>query len=209
MFIQTSRTALWFAFLFLSSSIYCGAKNAPPPAGMTISVYNDANVPTDVIASAETTATRIFRQAGLEVKWLLCTPSPDPAGKTACTDVSFPGHLHVRILPRSRNLTSSTLGVSYLSADGIGCYTDIFFAPIANLHAASGPEVGPILGHVIAHEVAHLLLGTNSHSKRGIMRAQWQRQEVLSAYKGELLFTREQSQIMSRRLSRAMLTAGD
>jgi hypothetical protein len=177
---------------------------------MTVSVYNDASVLPDAMASAEATAARIFSLAGLQVKWVFCTPFPDfSPDAAACNHVSFPTHLHVRILPRSRDLTNSTFGLSYLSADGIGCYADIFFAPIADLHARSGQEVGPILGHVIAHEIAHLLLGTNSHSDAGIMRAQWQREELLWVDKGELLFTQEQSQVMRRRLLTARQAAGD
>jgi len=52
----------------------------------------------------------------------------------------------------------------------------------------------------MAHEIAHLLLGTNSHAAEGIMRAQWQKDELLSASKGELLFTPRESQVMRERL---------
>ena len=210
MFIQTTRTAFWFASFLLPLNPCLGAKGSPPPAELTISVYNDANVPANAMASAEATAARIFRSARLKIHWALCTSSanftPDTA---ACEEVAFPSHLHVRILSRSRNLTGSTFGLSYLSAAGIGCYADIFFVPISELHARSGQEVGPILGHVLAHEVAHLLLGTNSHSDAGIMRAQWQRKELLWVDKSELLFTQEQSQVMRRRLLTARQAAED
>jgi hypothetical protein len=209
-FMQTSWKALWFALSLLSSGPCFGAKSGAPSAWMTISVYNDANVPADAIASAETTAARIFRSAGLEVRWIVCTPSTDPAPKAAaCSQVAFPSHLHVRIVPRSRNLTSSTFGVSYLSADGTGCYSDIFFAPIVDLHSSSGQDIGPILGHVMAHEIAHLLLGANSHSEAGIMRAHWQGKELVGTSKGELLFTEEQSQAMRQWLSMARQAVGD
>jgi hypothetical protein len=32
---------------------------------------------------------------------------------------------------------------------------------------------GQILGHAVAHEIGHLLMGTNSHSSRGLMRGNW------------------------------------
>jgi hypothetical protein len=209
-FMQTIRKVLWFALFLLPSSPCLGAKSVAPPSGMTISVYNDANVPADAMASAEATAGRIFRLAGLEVRWILCTPSADPAPTAAaCSEVAFPSHLHVRILPRSRNLTSSTFGVSYLSVDGTGCYSDIFFARIMNLHSSSGQDTGAILGHVMAHEIAHLLMGMNAHSSFGIMRAQWQKEELLKASKGELLFTDDESQLMRQRLSVARQAVGD
>lgn len=202
MFVQTIRKTLWFGVFLLHSSLCIVPLSAATSARMTVSVYNDASVPADAMASAEATASTIFRQAGLEVEWIQCAVSrgkvPD---SLSCSEAVFPRHLHVRILPRSRNLTSSTLGISYLSADGTGCYSDIFFAPVADLHSASGRAVGPILGLVMAHEIAHLLLGTNSHSAIGIMRARWQREELLPAGKGELLFTRAQSQVMTERLA--------
>jgi hypothetical protein len=212
-FMKTHGKVLWFAWFVLSllpAGPCFGANSVVPPSWMTVSVYNDANVPADAMASAEATAARIFRLAGLEVRWILCTPSADPVPKSAaCSEAVFPSHLHVRILLRSRNLTSSTFGVSYLSADGTGCYSDIFFARILNLHSSSGQDIGAILGHVMAHEIAHLLLGMNGHSAFGIMRAQWQKEELLRASKGELLFTEEESQLMRQRLSVAKQAVGD
>ena len=131
------------------------------------------------------------------MKWISCVPSAEAtAGPVACSEAVFPSHLQVRIISRSRNLASSTFGVSYLAADGTGCYSNVFFSPAAILHSAYGQDIGSILGHVMAHEIAHLLLGINSHSQFGIMRARWQREELLRASKGELFFTEHESQIM-------------
>jgi hypothetical protein len=202
--VQTIRKSLWFASLFLPLATCFAAPRVAEPVQLTVSVHNDAKVPAGAMASAEVTASRIFRQAGLAVKWVVCGRSLDTAPESAsCIEAAYPTHLHVRIVSRPRNLTNSTFGVSYLAADGTGCYSDIFFARIANLHSSSGQEIGPILGHVMAHEIAHLILGMNAHSPFGIMRAQWQREELLKGSKGELLFTQQQSQVMRQRLSSA------
>ena len=37
---------------------------------LTVSVYNDAGVPADVLSRGEQEASRIFRQGGIKVKWL-------------------------------------------------------------------------------------------------------------------------------------------
>jgi hypothetical protein len=57
-----------------------------------------------------------------------------------------------------------------------------------------------MLGHVISHEIGHLLLGTNSHSPSGIMRAQWDREQLSLAVAGLLTFTKSQSRRMTDRL---------
>jgi hypothetical protein len=212
MLVGTIRRLLWFGVLFLFLPIIAGASGARGAGAseLMVSVYNDAGMPVDVLVSAETVASRIFREAGLHVAWLQCSGSGEQVSAASCAEVVVPTHLHVRIRARSRNLAGSTFGISYLAADGSGCYSDVFLAPITHLHAISGQGVGTVLGHVMAHELAHLLLGTNSHSDTGIMRAQWHKEDLLSASKGELLFTERQAQVMRQRVSSvAPLAVGD
>ncbi len=45
-----------------------------------------------------------------------------------------------------------------------------------------------ILGHAAAHEIGHLLLGSNSHSPQGLMRARWSRQDLQNAGIGQSSF---------------------
>jgi hypothetical protein len=172
---------------------------------IAISVFNDANVAPGMLASAEASASRVFHHAGLETEWVDCPASPSgTSGNTRCTTAEFPRHLHVRILPRSRTLTGSTLGTSYLGADGTGCYSDVFFEPIASLNLNSGETVGVALGLVMAHEIAHLLLGSSSHASTGIMQGHWQGKELLAANRGRLQFTPEESRTMRAKLYAAV-----
>ena len=57
-------------------------------------------------------------------------------------------------------------------------------------------EVQIILGCAIAHELGHLLLGTNSHSDKGIMQPRWEPNQVRQLMMGTLLFSTEQSKLM-------------
>jgi hypothetical protein len=50
-----------------------------------------------------------------------------------------------------------------------------------------------ILGCMMAHEIGHLLLGSDSHSENGIMRGQWEREDVWQAMVRRKLFTAEQA----------------
>jgi hypothetical protein len=84
-------------------------------------------------------------------------------------------------------------GVAFLSADGEGCYSDVFFDQAMELHATWSVALAEILGTVIAHELGHLLLGSNSHSGVGIMRAHWQGEELRRLSRGGLGFTNEQA----------------
>jgi hypothetical protein len=53
-----------------------------------------------------------------------------------------------------------------------------------------------VLGHVMAHELGHLLLGSNAHSRQGIMCPNWHAGELRLASMGGLLFSEEQGRFM-------------
>ncbi len=119
-----------------------------------------------------------------------------------CASFEWPTRLAVRIVPRSAHATSEVFGVAFLSAEGTGCYSDIFYDRATKLHADWNVGLSDLLGNVMAHELGHLLLGSNSHSRAGIMRAHWQGEELNLLSRGNLWFTREQGEQMRGKLNR-------
>jgi hypothetical protein len=152
---------------------------------VTVAVYNDAGAPADLLMQAENIATRVFEQAGVNVKWINCPVVVQglPDSET-CRKAIFPTYFQQRTVPPHPGLSESSFGVSNLSPEGIGCYSYVFYARVAEQHCRNEQNAAVLLGHVTAHEIAHLLLGTNSHSASGIMRAHWYPQELASADKG-------------------------
>ena len=86
--------------------------------------------------------------------------------------------------------------MAFLSAEGTGCYSDVFYDRATELHANWNVGLADILGNVMAHELGHLLLGSNSHAGTGIMRAHWQGEELRRLSQGGLWFTNEQGDHM-------------
>jgi len=131
--------------------------------------------------------------AGLRPPGRVGAPAPTWSGleNLDCAIVEWPTHLAVRVVPGRS--TSEVFGVAFLSADGEGCYSDVFFDQAMELHATWSVALAEILGTVIAHELGHLLLGSNSHSGVGIMRAHWQGEELRRLSRGGLGFTNEQA----------------
>jgi hypothetical protein len=207
--VKTLERCVWFGVILLTAADGCLPKTADAMQHLgeplvNVAVYNDADAPAGAIAEAEAAAARIFRQAGLEVQWLNCAlPGETQAQFALCTQAVFPTHLQLRILRRPRGVAVSTLGLSYLAAHGTGCYSEVFYAEAVDLGVRFGQKAAVILGHAMAHEVGHLLLGTNSHSAFGIMRAHWQPEDLTSAGQGMLVFNRAQSQLMTQKLSSA------
>ena len=203
MFKKTLRKSLWLGVVL---AVLCSAAWSKVPVlkelPVTVSVHNDGGVPIETILKAESEASRIFLQSGLQIRWLNCPlPPVDSADPTECATVDFPRHLQLRIAKRSLNLNEFTMGISYLSADGTGCYANLFYDRALLIHETSQVSVATLLGHGIAHEIGHLLLGTNSHAPAGIMRARWQPADLASASKGSLLFSTLESQEMRNKLS--------
>ena len=170
------------------------------PPVLRVSVFDDAGVGTATLRRAEREASRVFQRADIDVIWLRCPQEQISLGR--CTGASYPAHLQLLVVSRPRAAKTSTVGISFLSADGKGCQADVFYEPIVALQMKTHTPTAIILGHAMAHELGHLLLGTNSHSRDGLMRAQWNRGDLAEAAKGNLLFSAEESTRMRSRFTR-------
>jgi hypothetical protein len=199
--LQCARRLLSFGLLILFSNTAVLAKNlAQESSDVPISVFNDSGISAELLKQAEGVSSRVFGEAGIQVDWVNCSPGDEaPGGKVACGQ-AIPQHLHLHIVRRSLNLRDSILGISYLASDGTGFQADIFYDEIEKLRHETLVDPAILLGHVAAHEIGHLLLGTNSHSSGGIMRAHWTMEELTRANNGLLLFTKSQSHRMTEKL---------
>ena len=208
---ETGSWCVWLGFLVLLPLSAAAASPSGSSANIVnVSVYNDAGAPDDLLVQAESIATRVFELAGVKVKWINCpVVVPGLPDSEICRKAIFPTYFQQRIVAPDPGLSESSFGVSYLSPEGIGCYSYIFYARIAEQHGRNEQNAAVLLGHVMAHEIAHLLLGTNSHSPSGIMRAHWYHQELASADKGLLLFTPDQARAMTERLRQSMQNPGN
>lgn len=170
-------------------------------AEITIAVFNDAEIPHDIVAGAEKTAGKIFLKAGIRTVWLNCgQPARQEGGESPCLAVPLNQRFDVRIVHDSMGLRSSVLGIAFLSDAGAGRQADVFYDGVARIRRESTIDAATLLGHVTAHEIGHLLLGANSHALSGLMRASWTRDELFTASRGELLFSKSQSDRIKARL---------
>jgi hypothetical protein len=203
------RTGFWigagfgFSLLFSSGGV-AGENLVKPEVGLTISVFNNADVSGNTLRQAEEEAERIFRRAGITVKWLNCDATRPPQESGECREARVPAHLHLRIVPKALRMKEGVLGVSFLAADGTGCQADLFYERMEKLHNSGHGNLASLLAHVAAHEIGHLLLGTNSHAPTGIMRGHWTDQEVEGIHFRGLSFSAAESVRMQKRLSTAM-----
>ena len=145
------------------------------------------------------------RSAGLRPPWRVRTPASTSADDAECVRFEWPVHLEVRISRGSSRGNSDVFGVAFLSAEGTGCYSDVFYERARELHNSWNFPLAVVIGTVMAHELGHLLLGSNSHASAGIMRARWQGEDLHRAGRADLRFTDQQAESMRRKLIAARL----
>jgi predicted aspartyl protease len=165
-----------------------------PNPTLTIQLYNYSTASPATLAGAEREAGRILGQAGLRASWLKCSVGPsspqDPCRKAPqATDI------------RIRILAAPVLDKFQDSVFGFAIHPVLasVYYEFALRRARSDDaefELPIILGCVMAHELGHLLLGSNSHSNKGIMLPRWKVNEVRQLMTGRLLFTPDQSRLM-------------
>jgi hypothetical protein len=158
-------------------------------------VYNYAPVSSQTLAESQQLARHIFRKGGVEVVWVANTLLDEGSYTLEQID------LILRVLPQARaTLPSRTaLGEALpCQSSREGCIANVFYSRVWDCAERGNSPLKQVLGHALAHELGHLLLGSNSHSARGLMRDKWQRTDLRRAAKGDLLFTSEQCEAIRR-----------
>ena len=163
-----------------------------------ILVYNIAQAPRATLAGAEREAGRILSQAGVRASWFECPAGhSDAEGQDICQKGwEAINSLGLRILVKpmafGNRFQGDHLGFAVFPALASVYYDD-------KLRFAGddfGMGLPTILGCFMAHEIGHLLLGSNSHSKQGVMQAVWGERQIHQALAGDLLFTSNQAELV-------------
>jgi hypothetical protein len=193
------------------------AQSAKADVRLTVHIQNYADVNPKILASAERVATQIFRKAGVESRWIETDGfRQNPSDNSA--DVSSLGlsHIWLNILSPAMasraGLPNSTMGF----APGSGPdrrVVDVFYQRVNELAESQAmlwaqgmiplnAKTGQVLGAVIAHEIGHVLLNLSSHTQTGIMRGDWDQEDLYDVSAGCLLFTSYQAEVIRTELVR-------
>lgn len=169
---------------------------------ITIHVDDYSGIEPAAMSQAEDVARSIFQRAGIGVQWTSCPKlKVGQTGGSNCRPEPAATHLFVRVLSermcREMGFASGQFGMAVVARKGRFA-NDAYVCSerIANRVRESTSSLGPPLGALIAHEAGHLLLGGNSHSPDGIMRAWWTSGDIQQILEGRLSFTPEQSEKM-------------
>ena len=87
------------------------------------------------------------------------------------------------------------MGVALVEEQG-RVYASVFYQRVADVAESGKISTGKVLGHAIAHEIGHLLLGSNSHSPAGLMKADWKSGDLKLLDMGRLHFSPKEGSLM-------------
>ena len=184
---------------FFSGLLLATLTAAAPDAGLRITirlVHADA-ITGRLRQAGERAAERILGSAGVELVWVDCGgTTPGPCGKNL-----EPGEfwLHIVTGEPPRTLPDAAgFAVLYPTIWGRDGYAGVFYRKVIEIAASEECDAGYTLGATMAHEIGHLLLASNRHSARGVMRARFNRADVVQAGRGDLRFTPEQTEAIQR-----------
>jgi hypothetical protein len=145
--------------------------------GLTVRVYDNANVPKGALRAALDMAAQTLRPADVEVTWISCSASS--GGR--CTVPLGRGELMVRLVRSATGAAGDdeSLGTALVDpASGTGVLATVYVDRVERLAQGSDGDLGMLLGRAMAHEIGHLLMGRSAHARHGLMRPRWTRAEV-------------------------------
>ena len=144
------------------------ALSQSPSLKVNVRVYNHVKVRRETLQRAQSETSRVFGQAGVELRWL-----PDPSSEDGRHEqlhqATNPGQLvlNIKLLDESIATRLHRTGSRF----GLALHVDafVFFQRVEEEARNGTSSTSTILGHIMAHELGHLLLGEDSHSSDGIM----------------------------------------
>ena len=190
------------------------------PSDIVVRVYNIAELPREDIIAAQEVAEKIFRHAGIPLRWRECAAISLGSAEDLCSEPLQPVEVIAR-LASGGNLVSPRVFGQALVVDGqVSAMATIFVDRITIAAARVNIDRAPLLGRTLAHELGHLLIGTNSHAAYGLMRGIWPDAAMRNDAGNHWNFTNREAQHLRLGLGRrtaaasgqqrqAVTTAGD
>jgi len=164
---------------------------------ITVRVVDFAKLAARTLQNTEKYADRVFRTAGVSIRWMTCPPG------TVDMSVVDPCHVDLRAaefwlqieMRKPPGRSDDMLAfANFEDPQGNGGKTaGVFFPAVQDAASRFHADLFQVLGAAIAHELGHLLLGADGHSRVGLMQPNWGRRQIELVTIEELTFTSEQT----------------
>jgi hypothetical protein len=159
---------------------------------ITVVAFNQAAIDTATLARAKTEVGRIYGEAGVCVTWMESAAAMKPAGPFA-----------IQLLRRRRPVdgSASVMGTAIGDVHETSGSAFVFYDRVLSSAHGGQHDVARVLAYAIAHEMGHLLLPHPAHSPSGIMRPDWDGDDLRHIASGSLQFTAVQANAIRAKVS--------
>lgn len=194
----TAYSAVLAVFCTVSMPFPAAAAGRSSRTRLRVDVYNLVHLSERNVRLSAEEAARLMRQAGVDVVWRfpVSEATPKHLAKIGLIkpwdDLGDEGQPFIlRILRSTPERLPYALGYS-LPAEPDWVHAVIFDDRVEAVHYRNRVAYASLLGCAIAHEVTHMLLKSGQHSIRGVMKARWERSDLLDIACGRLSFNPEE-----------------
>jgi hypothetical protein len=197
--------------LTLTATVLCAGPDAAILGRplLTVRTYQVARLQPGNWAAVIRETTRILDRAGIDIAWVHCTPhnSPEAELPARCATPYQPNEVAVRIIRQRSSTRADTLplGDSLVdSATHSGTLATVYLDHVERLARQADVSANIVMARAIAHELGHLLLGTSSHSVRGLMRPVWTAEELARNQPADWTIAADDGERMRRAFGRRL-----
>jgi hypothetical protein len=163
-----------------------------PSALVGVRLFNHAAVDAETLDRARVEVARIYREAGVQIEW--------PGTDTASSADGFTVQMIIRRKAVGVTADPRVMGTTLGDDHPAGGTAFVFYERVLNTAHAREQDVAQVLGYAIAHEIGHLLLPSPAHASTGIMRAEWNGDDLRHMAGGALTFTPTQVELIRAKL---------
>ena len=203
-------TALRVVFTLLQGVLVTSSVDAAGTNRTTLVVrtYEAFRVPASDWEAAVRGTAHILANAGIRIEWVHCSSyraGESDSGPARCTLPYARNEVGVRIVARPTLSPADHILLGDSMLDGSlrsGTLATIYLDPVERLARVAHVTTDAVMARAMAHELGHLLLGTNTHSARGLMRPVWTPEELARNAPLDWSIPREEGQKMQRALAR-------
>jgi hypothetical protein len=144
-----------------AGQVHAGEANKGEKVPVTAYIWGLENLPFDIRTRSLQTASDIFAEIGVSVKWRQKKPAEGQAQRERA--------LAIRVVGKTGGSSQKTLAAARPHE---GSAITIFYGAMgwASQHP---PLARMVFAHVLVHEIAHNLQQVSQHSKTGIMKERW------------------------------------
>ena len=179
-------TALHLMLVIIQGVLVTSFAEARDDARPTLVVrtYEVTPVQTSSWSAAVGAAGTLLDHAGIHVEWVHCSSQragDSESGPARCTLPFARNEVVLRIVkqPMAGPRDQILLGDSMIdSSSHSGVLATVYLERVAQLADDAHVSHAIVLARTMAHELGHLVLGTNTHSRHGLMRPAWTADEL-------------------------------